>query len=1108
VATERWQRIERLYHLALEQEEKHRAAFVEQACGGDESLQRDLELLLAQSEDTDEFLETPALEVAARDLASTSTASLPAVIGRYRIVRLLGEGGMGTVYEAEQEEPRRIVALKVIRPGLATPERLRRFKHESQALGRLQHPGIAQIYESSTADTGFGPQPYFAMELIRGPSLAGYSEAHLLNTRQRLELMVKICEAVHHAHRRGLIHRDLKPGNIVVDETGQPKILDFGVARLAERDAQATLQTELGELVGTLAYMSPEQVLGDPLEVDTRSDVYSLGVILYELLSGRLPYDVSRRQLHQAAQTIREQDPASLSSIRNVYRGDIETIVGKALEKDRERRYASAADLAGDIQHYLNDEPIAARPPTAGYQLQKFARRHRALVGGVAAVFVVLVAGVAVSTSEAIRANRAGQAALTERDRAAAAERDAKQERDRALQAERTATNERNRAVAAEAGALEERNHALAEKRRADDESATAKAINNFLQQDLLAQASAHRQGRRDSNPDPDLKVRTALDRAAAGIEGKFGKQPLVEASIRQTIGVTYRDLGLYPEAQHQLEAALNLRRRLLNEAHPDTLASTNALAVLNDYQGKHAEAESMLNRVLEARRRVLGEAHPSTLESTDGLAQVYEEEGKYAQAELLLAKALEVRRRVLGEEHPDTLHNMAELSFVYRLQNKFAPAKPLVTKALAVQRRVLGEGHPDTLLSMNILALLYVDEGKYAQAEPLYTGALDIQRRVLGESHPGTLMVMNNLAQLYETEGKYAQAEPLFTKVLEIQRQVLGGEHSNTLATMHNLANLYRAQGKDAQAESLYTKVLEIRRRVLGEEHPATANSMNSLAMLYLTEGKYREAESLMDNALAIVRRLLGAEHPRTLLAMANRATLYKVQGKYGEAEALATRSLDLLRRVAGDENSVTLIAMKGLGLIYRSEGKYAQAEPLLAKVFEVRRRTLGEEHPDTLIGMHELGVLYRSQGKYAEAEAFLNRELDVERRVLGPAHPSTTGAMAALAEVQLQMAKFAGAETLAREALTNWEKTRPDSWRRYHSEALLGAILAGQRRYSEAEALLISGFQGLQQRGASVPADDRQVLRDAGEWAVSLYESWGKPESAAAWRERARRK
>jgi eukaryotic-like serine/threonine-protein kinase len=340
---EHWRKVEELYHSALEQEGSRRAAFVEEACAEDESLLREVESLLAEARDTEDFLEAPALDVAARDLATSpkpDAPSHPASIGRYRIVRLLGEGGMGTVYEAEQEDPRRVVALKVIKLGLATPDRLRRFRQESQALARLQHPGIAQIYESNTADTGFGPQPFFAMEFIRGLPLKQYAEVHHLNTRQKLVLMLRVCEAVHHAHQRGLIHRDLKPGNILVDETGQPKILDFGVARVIEADGQEgntqpAMQTGLGQLMGTLAYMSPEQVLGDPLEVDTRSDVYTLGVILYELLSGQLPYQVNHRQLPEAVHTIREEEPAPLSPIDRNYRGDIETLVRKARRRTR-----------------------------------------------------------------------------------------------------------------------------------------------------------------------------------------------------------------------------------------------------------------------------------------------------------------------------------------------------------------------------------------------------------------------------------------------------------------------------------------------------------------------------------------------------------------------------------------------------------------------------------------------------------------------------------------------------------------------------------------------------------------------------------------------------
>ena len=375
---ERWQKIEQLYHSALEIETCQRGAYLAIACGGDEELREEVESLLVRAERGTNFLETPAMALAAKAIVGAGgDRVIPAAIGRYRVVRLVGEGGMGVVYEAEQDQPRRVVALKVIKPGLATAETLWRFQDESQALGRLQHPGIAQVYEAGTAETGFGPQPYFAMELIRGLPLHEYAVAHKLTALDRLALMAKICDAAEHAHQHRVIHRDLKPGNILVDETGQPKILDFGVARLTESDAQYTRQTELGQLVGTLAYMSPEQVAGDPLALDARSDIYALGVILYELLSEKLPYDISRKPLPEAIEVIRQEEPAPLSSINRSYRGDIETIAAKALEKDKGRRYGSAAELAADIRRYLADEPVTARPASATYQLQKFARRHK-----------------------------------------------------------------------------------------------------------------------------------------------------------------------------------------------------------------------------------------------------------------------------------------------------------------------------------------------------------------------------------------------------------------------------------------------------------------------------------------------------------------------------------------------------------------------------------------------------------------------------------------------------------------------------------------------------------------------------------------------------------
>ena len=766
----------------------------------------------------------------------------PDTFGRYRIVRVIGEGGMGTVYEAEQDQPRRHVALKVIKPGMAGPELLRRFDLEAQALGRLQHPGIAQIYEAGTADTVFGAQPYFAMEFVEGLTLLEYIEKQGLNTRQRLKLVALICEAVHHAHQRGIIHRDLKPRNILVTDKGQPKILDFGVARVTDSDSQATRQTDVGQLIGTLAYMSPEQVLADPLELDTRSDVYALGVIMYEALTGQLPYNVNRK-LHEAVQTIRDEEPTRLSMVNRVYRGDVETIVAKALEKDKGRRYASAADLAADIWRYLDDEPIVARPQSTVYQLQKLAHRHKALVAGVAAVFVVLVAGVVVSTYQAVRATRAEGQALLERDRAVQAEEETSLALDRAVAAEADATEQRDVALTAQQVAEDQRNIAIAEQQRADTERDSANAINEFLQGDLLAQASVTAQIRPDTRADPDLKVRTALDRAAMRIENRFTGQPIVEASIRHTVGDTYKALGLYPEAQEQFERTLTLQNRVLPRENADRLRTINNLAEVYWYQDKYDEAEPLFMEALAGRRRVLGETHRDTLTTMSNVATLNFAQDQYAEAESMYTTALGVMRRVLGDDHPDTLLAMNNLGLLYRTQGKLPQAEPLYTRALDGRSRVLGEEHPDTLSSMNNLAALYAVQGEFDRAEGLFLKTVDPMRRVLGEEHPETLRCLSNLGFVYLNRRNYVEAEKIYKQILETQRRVLGEQHPDTLTAMRNLAVTYMNQRKYEPAEPLFLSIYEVLDRraaeAPGESQTALSNVGQQIVLLYQGWGR-----------------------------------------------------------------------------------------------------------------------------------------------------------------------------------------------------------------------------------------------------------------------------
>lgn len=939
-----------------------------------------------------------------------SGPELPEKIGNYRILRLLGEGGMGSVFEAEQEHPRRTVALKVIRSGILSAEMLQRFERESQALARLHHPGIAQVYEAGAADYGWGTQPFFAMEFIEGAPLDRYAKLHNLDTRQRLSLMIRVCEAVEHAHRRGVIHRDLKPGNILVDESGQPKILDFGLARVTDSDVQVTRQTDMGQLLGTLAYMSPEQVLADPLAVDTRSDVYALGVILYELLAGKLPYTMSRK-LHEAVEAIREQDAAPLSAVSRLYRGDIETIVAKALEKDRERRYSSAAELAADLRRHLEDQPILAKPPSTAYQLGKFAKRNRALVVGVAAVFIVLVGGVLASMREASLARAAESRALE-------AQRAATRDRDRAVKAEQQAVQDRNAAQASETRAQRERNMAMLEKIRADREAAIAAGVNEFLQNDLLAQASANRQAGRRTPPDPDLKVRTALDRAAERITGKFEKQPEVEAAIRSTMGESYTDLGVFPEARKQLERALELQRKALGPENPKTLNTMQVIARTALYQGKHADAESMASQALELSRRSLGPEHPNTLTTMTGLANAYYVQGKYPKAEALYSEVLQARRRKNGAEAVDTL-TMNNLASVYSAQGKYSQAETLQIETVAARRRLFGGESPATLESMNVLANNYYLQGKYKEAAEIHSQVQGIRRRILGAEHLDTLFSTMNLGSSYMGLEKYKEAEQTFRECLETFRRVLGPEHRGTLATTGNLALAYQRQGKYADAEPLFLTVLETRRRVMGPEHPDTLVSMHNLAGIQAGQGKYAEAEELYRKTLEIRRRVLSPDHP------------------------------------------FTLETLSAFGRMQQAREQYASAEDFMSQALEGRRRVLGGEHKETMQSMVNLALARVSQGKFAECEGLAREAVDIASR------------------------KYAG------------------SWERYSAMTLLGASLSKQKKYAEAEPLLVEGYRGLESlQDKASPLDKVQVPR-ARKWAEELYQAWGKPERAAAFRQ-----
>ncbi len=687
-------------------------------------------------------------ETIASPLRAINAGTTVQQIGHYRILRSIGEGGMGSVYEAEQERPRRTVALKVIKPGLATPSVIRRFELESQVLGRLQHPGIAQIYEAGMADTGLGPQPYFAMELVRGKSLIDFATANELSTAERLELMARICDAVHYAHQKGVIHRDLKPGNILVVEedistgtrtreskhkghgtVGQPKILDFGIARATDSDvAVTTMHTSVGEIIGTVQYMSPEQIAGDAAGVDTRSDVYALGVIAYELLANKLPYQVGRKMLHEAARIIQEEDPQPLSLVHRTFRGDVETIVGKAMEKDRQQRYHSAAEMAADIRRHLSDEPIVARPPSTIYQLRKFAKRNKGLVGGVAGAFVVLIVASVVSTVLAVQATRA--------------------RRDEAAQRERA---ERN--LAAAIGAVDKYLTNVSE-------SADLKAAGlEPLRRKLLG---------------------TAKDFYADFVRQRTEDPKIIRefATAYQRLGIIDQDLGNIDEAESAMRKGLELCDQLEKAGwdpvglKQDRLAYYNNLGQILGRAGKTAESESMYRKAIaqvgDAPGAAISDNFSSMLLAStyDNLGTLGLQSRQVDQAEKNHLKGLEIRRR-LCEKEPENIQYQNELSIsdvnlgtLYAMSDRPKQALPYLEEAVQICQHVYDQ-FPQVTVYQNALAAalnnlggVHTLLGDNRKAYEAHERSLALREKMAAE-HPAVMEYSIRLASSYTNMGE-----------------------------------------------------------------------------------------------------------------------------------------------------------------------------------------------------------------------------------------------------------------------------------------------------------------------------------------------------------------
>jgi len=703
-----WQRLEELFEAAGEYEGDRRDAFLADACAGDSALRREVEALLAAGEQADEVLESsPVGGAGLPELLDDIPANVPEQIGKYRIKGVIASGGMGTVYEAEQEHPHRTVALKVMRWSLASPSVQRRFQYESQVLARLRHPGIAQVFEAGTHADGAHRLPYFAMEYVGGARpITEYADQQALDTRRRLELFAQVCDAVDHGHQKGVIHRDLKPGNILVDADGQPRVIDFGIARSTGSDiAVTTMQTSAGELIGTLQYMSPEQCLADPGDIDTRSDVYSLGVVLYELLCGKLPYDLTNVALHQATQVICDQPPTKLSTVDRGLRGDPETIVRKALAKDRHERYRSAAELAGDIRRYLAGEAITAHPPSAMYQLRKFARRHKALVAGVAMVFVILLASAIVSTVLYSRAESA----------------------------------------------------------RADEGT-----ISEFFLRDILGQADLRRGQGPDVKLRKVLDEAARRLEKNRELASRPRVKAALHAAVGNAY-VSHN--AYEPKAEEHVRTALEIRRRIFGPDHPKVAESLHDLAVAIWFKPKpRAQSpRSLLRQALAIRRSHLGENHSQTLMTKTLIADWLCYLGK-AEAEQLYREVLKDQQEVLGPRHKGVANTLNKLGQHLHWQNRLAEAEPLLRKALAIRTELLGADSLPVGETSLALGLVLDEKGESGQAELLLKKSLAIHRAKYNPEHVIIGHATRHLGELLLKTERFKEAEPLLRESLENQ--------------------------------------------------------------------------------------------------------------------------------------------------------------------------------------------------------------------------------------------------------------------------------------------------------------------------------------------------
>lgn len=1069
--------------------------------------------------------------------------------GRYLLTRKVGEGGMGEVWAADQISPvKRTVAIKLIKTGMDSRAVISRFEQERQALALMDHPNIAQVFDAGVTDRG---QPYFVMEFVNGLALGSFCDERRLTPNERLELFVPICQAVQHAHQKGIVHRDLKPTNILVsmiDDRPVPMVIDFGVAKATgPKLTEESIVTQLGTMVGTLAYMSPEQAGLAENDIDTRADIYSLGVILYELLTGLRPIDCKRLAsdgLAEMVRVIQEEEPSrpstklssnnhlpAIAAQRSVdprklpamLKGELDWLVMKCLDKQRERRYGTANALARDIQRYLLDEPIEARPPSASYRFSKFVHRNKGLVIASGLIGLLLVGGIVGTGFGLFRAESARRKAV--RAEASATER-AESERRAKLEATRQS------AIAQANAENEKRANAQAQKRlrQVEKSNEILASVFDSLQPSEIA----------ESNRPLQAVLVEKLNLAVQQLEGESIGDPLVVAQMQMQLGRSLLVLSEPAQARELFEKAQKTRLDLLGPHDPKTFACDHNLAMAILTLGDIQQAIQMLEETLELQLSILGESHVGIPASKNNLAQAYIENSQPKKALPLMKDVVARQSEFHGKYHPETLRSVSILAEVYDAIGQSSRAMGLHKKNLDALTTALGPNHPTTLLGMLDLASSYQEVGKAQEALAMFESCYQRMKETLGHDHATTILAMGRLASLYKEMG-HERALPLLEETYQRSKDKFGSEHQDTLMSMSNLASGYQAVGQKKQALEWFQRTHGLTLKKLGADHQNTLRSGNNLAMSYQALGMLDEALPLFEQTLDGMKRTLAENHPSTLKITANLAAIYQDNGEIDVAIPLFEDVLRIQEATLGAEHPDALRTMNNLAVAYWSEKQLDKSIPMFRKLVEATTDMFGEQHPNTLMTIVNLGVNLKDNGEVDEALTWLETAYDATNKypqllpLVGPQlldgyalagktkmastvskrmleamrlrmQPGSVELAETLANNSLILIKakaFRDAGLLLDECVGIYETESPNSWKLFHVKAMQGESLLGDGKLAEAEPLLLAGIEGLEKHLPKIPERQKKYLVAAQKVLIRCYEEAGKLEQAQSLRQ-----